>query len=97
MLNCIFFVGIIEEVLEEGLRLRVKRSYKNCEGIYDEDFFDINLWEGIKNSILKYSNKNDIIVIKARLENEEKKILIIAERVVFLRKEMKKDIDVIKS
>ena len=101
MLNQTILVGRLVQdpeikELENGnkvsyITLAIKRSYKNSDGIYDTDFIDCVLWNGIAENTQKYCKKGDIIGIKGRLETREendKRILqVVAEKVTFLSSE----------
>lgn len=102
MLNQVVMVGRLVrdpevEELENGkkksyMTLAVQRSYKNAEGIYDTDFIDITLWDGIASNTAEYCHKGDIVGVKARVKTEgyevdgetHKKTEIVAEKVTFL-------------
>lgn len=102
MLNQVVIVGrlVKDPTLEERenggnygfMTLAVPRSYKNAEGVYETDFIDCVLWNGVANNVVEYCKKGDLVGIKGRIEtrteevNEEKKKIteIIAEKVTFL-------------
>ena len=103
MLNQIVLVGRLTsnpevQELEEGkklsqITLKVGRNYKNADGEYDNDFIDINLYDGIAQNTADYCHEGDIIGVKGRLQTEvlekedgTKKYLtrIVAEKVTFL-------------
>lgn len=103
MLNNLVLIGRLTDnpfltETEEGKKLSiiniaVSRSFKNINGEYETDFFDIVLWHGIAQNVCEYLHKGDLIGIKGRLESvtkEDKKgkitrnTRIIAERVTFL-------------
>jgi len=103
MLNQIVLVGrLAKEVevkeLESGKKvsnvvLAVPRPFKNEEGMYDTDFIECVLWDGIAENTSNYCHKGDIIGVKGRIqtrniENEDgtkNKIQeVIAEKVTFL-------------
>lgn len=102
MLNQVVIVGrlVKDPTLEERenggnygfITLAVPRSYKNAEGVYETDFVDCVLWNGVANNVVEYCKKGDLVGIKGRIEtrteevNEEKKKIteIIAEKVTFL-------------
>lgn len=75
-----------------NLTLAVPRSYKNEEGIYETDFIDCVLWNGIAENTIEYVKKGDLVGVKGRLEsrkienyNEKIKILeVVAEKLTFL-------------
>ena len=85
------------EKTEQGKRvmnmtLAVPRTYKNSEGIYDTDFVDCVLWEGIAENTAEYCKKGDLVGIRGRVQTDlyekdgqkHKSTRIIAERVSFL-------------
>lgn len=97
MLNQIVIIGrlvanpIINE--EDGkkiskITIAVPRSYKNEDGIYDTDFIDAILWNGIANNVVEYCHKGDLLGIKGRLESRKEKdkniMQVVAEKVTFL-------------
>lgn len=75
------------------MTLATQRNFKNEEGIYETDFFDITLWNAIAENTAEYCRKGDLVGIKGRLQDSvyEKedgtkvhKLEIIAEKVTFL-------------
>lgn len=103
MLNQIILVGRLtgdptKKELENGksvcnITLAVNRSYKNADGVYETDFIDCVLWNGIAQNTSEYCHKGDIIGVKGRIQTreiekedgtKEKKMEIIAEKVTFL-------------
>lgn len=85
------------------LVLAVSRPFKSMEGNYETDFFKISLWNKIAKNVNEYTDKGDIVGVKARLQmkdsevsfGEEKKkisvVEIIGERVIFLHSANKKE------
>ena len=102
MLNTVMLVGRltqdpeirVTESNKEVVRIcvAVNRSFKNHDGIYETDFIDCTLWEGLAKNLSEYCHKGDTIGIRGRIqtnyyEKDEQKIKrleIIAERVTFL-------------
>lgn len=78
MLNQVVLVGRLTtdptcSTLENGkkrttINLAVSRSYKNTEGVYDTDFINCILWNGIAENTCEYCKKGDIVGIKGRLQ-----------------------------
>lgn len=66
------------------LDIAVKRSYKNIDGIYEEDILTCLLWDGIAKTTLDCCRKNDIVGIKGRIQSKEGKMELIAEKMTFL-------------
>lgn len=102
MLNQVVLVGrlVKDPILRESenkkkmsyVTLAVPRCFKNAEGVYDTDFLECILWEGVATNTCEYCQKGDIVGVKGRLQTrtiekeEEKKYVteIIAEKVTFL-------------
>ena len=94
MLNQLVLVGRLANELELkesengkkycSITLAVPRSFKNADGEYDTDFIDCMLWQGIAENTKEYCHKGDVIGIKGRIQTNDNKIQIIAEKVTFL-------------
>ena len=75
-----------------SITVAVQRPYKNQEGVYETDFIDCVLWEGIAESASEYCEKGDLIGIKGRLQTNlyekdgktNKSTEIVAEKISFL-------------
>lgn len=96
MTNSAFLIGRLKETKQEGNKFIVTlicpRTYKNSEGQYDVDYIDIILYNDLKSNVRKYCRENDLMGIKGRIETEDNKIILIAEKVTFLStKEEKKE------
>lgn len=93
MLNQVVLVGRLTsdpEIKKEEekefckLTLAVPRSYKNINGEYETDFIPCVLWNNIANSTCEYCKKGDIVGIKGRLQTNDNKMELVAEKVTFL-------------
>lgn len=103
MLNQVIIVGRLvatPEVkkLESGkevsnITVACSRSYKNAEGVYETDFVDCTLWDGVASNTAEYCKKGDVIGVKGRLQTETveqedgtkiKYTKVIAEKITFL-------------
>lgn len=102
MLNSLIMVGRIvadPEVNQtangnsvSNITIAVPRPYKNADGVYEADFIDCTLWNGIAETTAEYMKKGDIIGVKGRIESnitekdgEKRKFLnVLAEKVTFL-------------
>lgn len=103
MLNQVILVGrlagdVETKELEGGkkiayITLACPRSYKNVDGVYETDFIDITLWEGIATNTAEYCKKGDIVGIRGRLQTSpyEKedgtkgyRKEVVAEKITFL-------------
>lgn len=102
MLNQVVCVGRLVDNLKveelEGkkvsyITLAVPRSYKNADGVYETDFIDCTLWNGVAENTAEYCKKGDLVGVKGRLQSEniekedgtrEYKMVVIAEKITFL-------------
>lgn len=91
MLNQIVLVGRlvqdpeIKELEKVGyITLAVSRSYKNANGEYDTDLIPVTLFKGIAENTKAYCKKGDMVGVRGRIECENGKINLIAEKVSFL-------------
>lgn len=71
------------------MKLAVSRNYKNAEGIYETDFIDFEIWQGIFENTKTYCKVGDVIGVRGRIENDFKMdgqriIKLIAEKITFL-------------
>ena len=108
MLNQVVMVGrltndpVVEKVDNDkevaNITLAVPRSYKNADGVYETDFIDCVLWNGIATNTAEYCKKGDMVGIKGRIqsnmyENEsgelKKSTQVVAEKVTFLSSKSK--------
>ena len=73
--------------------LAVPRSFKNPDGIYETDFFDCILWEGLAKNASEYCKKGDTVGIRGRLQTssyetddgiKKKVVEVIVEKLTFL-------------
>lgn len=94
MLNQVVLVGrLVEkpEFIENengkkvcNITLAVPRSFKNSDGVYETDFINIILWNGIALNTIEYCAKGDLIAVKGRLQMHNDKLELIAEKMTFL-------------
>ena len=75
------------------MNIAKQRSYKNEDGVYETEFFNVTLKNLLAQKTAEYCKKGDLIAIKGRLQTnvyEKKdgtkayKLEIIAEKVTFL-------------
>ena len=66
------------------IRIEVERSYRDNQGQPLSDLFKVILWRGISDITAEKYPVGSIIGIKGRLESEDGKYVIIAERVSFV-------------
>lgn len=102
MNNMVYLIGRltkdVELVNEDGkenatITVASQRSYKNADGIYETDFIDCTLWNGIARNCAEYCKKGDLVGINGRLETfnvenedgEKKKITrVVVDKLTFL-------------
>ena len=97
MLNQLTLVGrIIRSGKDDAgsiITIKVPRAYKNEEGIYEVDIFDIHiLADNMMKNVAEYCKEGDLIGIKGRLQmykyesdgKKMRKTLILAEKITFL-------------
>lgn len=94
MLNQVVLVGRINNepagMCDENqhnftmIELVVPRSYKNADGIYENDNIEIKLYDAIATTTLEYVHKGDLVGVKGRLQNNDGKLIVIAEKITFL-------------
>ena len=83
--------------------IAVQRSYKNADGVYETDFVDCTLFDGVATNTCEYCHKGDIIGVKGRVQTntyekdgeKRKSMQIIADKITFLssNKEHQKEDD----
>lgn len=52
-----------------NVSIAVQKPYKNAEGKYDADFFNIVVWNESAEALTKYCKKGDIVGVSGRLQN----------------------------
>lgn len=100
MNNLVYLIGrIVKNVDIENnekdkiLKIAVPRSYKNDNGVYEIDLFDVSVIGGIAQSVSEYCKTGDMIGIRGRVETkekeEQKQTFIVAEKISFLTSKAK--------
>lgn len=94
MMNQVMYVGRLVDTPEikrtannkeyTEIVVAVNRPFKNEEGLYETDFIPCILHNDIARNTAEYCRKGDIIGIKGRLQSENKRLLVIADKVTFL-------------
>jgi len=94
MLNQVVMVGrLVKDIeikeIEDGktitnITLAIPRCYKNADGEYDTDFVTCKLWNNLAEQANNYCKKGDIVGVKGRLQTEDDKLIVIAEKITFL-------------
>ncbi len=108
-MNSVMLVGRLSQdievkELESGkkvthITLAVNRGYKNIDGIYETDFFDCILWDGLAINANDYCKKGDSVGVRGRLQTssyekdgiKRKVVEIIVDKLTFIAS--KKDSD----
>ena len=88
-MNRVLFVGrIIDFESQENktiVEIKITRPFKNEEGIYEDDYIQICLYNSISENFKNYCNKGDLIGVKGSIRTQkDKSIEIVAEQVTFL-------------
>lgn len=90
MLNQMIMVGRLLQTNEERkeIVISVPRSYKNEDGIYENDEITIKVMDGILNNVINYIKVGDVIGVKGRIKATKmasgSDIELVAERITFL-------------
>lgn len=93
MLNNFVIVGKITKIenkeIENGANktiatLAVSRSFKNIDGEYETDLIPCLLFGGVAEATKEYCKIGDLVAIKGRIQTNNNKIELIAERLSFL-------------
>lgn len=109
MHNFLMIIGrVTKDIVEKDnyyiINLAVQRGFKNEDGIYECDFFNIKIGKYSGSNYTDYVRKGDLIAIKGRLQNVKNededgnvtvKNEIIADRISFLSSQVinKEEID----
>lgn len=82
------------------ITIAINRHFKDKNGIYNTDFFDILLWNSLAKRVNEWCKKGDTIGVRARLQNSSytdndgKKVYkneIVAEDISFIANSQKKE------
>ena len=113
MVNSVMLVGRLAQDVEVkkldsgkeviNVALAVNRNFKNPDGIYETDFFDCVLWDGLAKNASEYCKKGDTVGVRGRLQTDvyevdgvkHKVVQIIVEKLTFLssKKAEPKEVD----
>ena len=90
-MNQFIIVGRIVKDLEKDsnvITIVIQRHYKNENGEYETDFVDVAIDGTLAKTTIEYCKKGDIIGVKGSIRsdiiNNEKKMILVAERITFL-------------
>lgn len=94
MLNQVIIIGRLRKVVDLGenkgaiITIENSRPFKNADGVYESDFIDTIIFDGVKNSLMEYVKENDLIGIRGRIQTREiegKKVIeIVSDKITFL-------------
>lgn len=88
MLNQVVMVGRIKNIDVKDnkcyIKITVPRSYKNENGEYENDILDTMVVGGMVDNVENYCTVGDLIGVKGRLEETNKGMIVVAEKVTFL-------------
>ena len=103
MLNQVLLVGRITrdpEIMEtenekkvSNITVAITRPYKNADGVYDADFIEVTLWNGIAERTVEYCKKGDVIAVRGRIQSDSYEkdgernfsTRVLAEKISFLQ------------
>lgn len=101
MLNRVIIIGRLRKIIDLGenkgalITIENSRPFKNADGIYESDFIDVRVFDGVKNSLLEYVKENDLIGIRGRVQVREvdgnKIIEIVSDKITFMSSNVKKE------
>lgn len=101
MLNQVIIIGRLRRVIDLGegkgaiITIENSRPFKNEDGIYESDFIDVRIFDGVKNSLIEYCKENDLVGIRGRVQVREadsnKIIEIVSDKITFLSSNVKKE------
>lgn len=89
MLNHLVLIGRVSSINDEPenvtkLIVAVQRSFKNAEGVYENDFVPCIVLNKMASNVKDYCKVGDIIGIKGRLQGKENNLEVVAEKLTFL-------------
>lgn len=101
MLNQVIIIGRLRKVIDLGenkggiITIENSRPFKNADGIYESDFIDVRIFDGVKNSMIEYVKENDLIGIRGRVQVREVDgnniIEIVSDKITFMSSNVKKE------
>ncbi len=83
MPNKFTLVGSVKEVKQnESLLLHVRRNYRNRDGEYDFDEFNVAMSLGLSNTMVNNLKTGELVSVFGRIEqNSLKNLMLIAEQI----------------
>ncbi len=69
MIANVMVIGLIDDVIDDNIRyLRVRRPYRDPQGLYHEDKIPIQFWTRARNHYFMTMKPGTLIAIKGRIE-----------------------------
>lgn len=100
MLNQVIITGRLRKVIDLGegkgtiITIENSRPFKNADGIYESDFIDVKVFDGVKNSLIECIKEDDLIGVRGRVQVREadgnKIIEIVSDKITFMSSNVKK-------
>lgn len=84
MINMFTLVGKLADIQDNAFVMNVPRSYKNEEGIYENDQFVIEISQNIYNNMINYCKVGDMVAVKGTLESKDFRVYLKADKLTFL-------------
>ena len=92
MINGYALVGRIARMLDDCIIISVVRSYKNSEGEYESDLFNIYMSDNILKNTKEYCKVGDVVGVKGHMQSIEytkdsttyRRIRLLADKLTFL-------------
>jgi len=96
MFNQIILVGRISDLqadysqdrLNGTVTIAVERQFADSNGEYLTDYFDIQVWRGMVETLRDGYRPGDLIAVNGRIQNDgdKNKLLLIAEKISLIRR-----------
>ena len=77
-------VGRLADIQDNAFVMNVPRTYKNEEGIYENDQFVIEVFKNIHNNMIEYCKVGDMVGVKGMLESKDFRVYLKADKITFL-------------
>lgn len=83
-MNMFTLVGRLVDIQDNAFVMNVPRSYKNEEGIYENDQFVIEVSKNIHSNMIEYCKVGDMVGVKGMLESKDFRVYLKADKITFL-------------
>jgi hypothetical protein len=72
MIANVMVIGLMDDVINDNIRyLRVRRPYRDNQGVYHEDKIPIQYWTRARNHYFMTMKHGTLIAIKGRIEMKQ--------------------------